>query len=184
MSAEEINSEVTQPGAFQAASPTSTMHNWQGSGIKLNDENGQQMVYMQAQRDLNIVVNDCWRTIVGNQRSCKVGTDDQLTVDNFRVTQVVKDQGVRVGGNQKLTVTERRAEQVEGELVLDVGAGGFHIESREERIAYQASKSLVISSKKSIEFFVKGSHVIVEPALITINSGDKVVLQSKEGKGS
>ncbi len=183
MSPGDINGLVTQPGPFQAASPTGTVHNWQGSGIKFDDEIGKQMVYLQAQRDFNIVVNDCWRTIVGNRRTCKVGTDDQLTIQNFHDTSVTKDQGLRVVGNQKLTVSERRAEEVRGNLGLEVGPGGFHIESSEERINYQASKGLLIESKKSIEIVVKGSHIIIEPAMITINSGHKVILQAQEGKG-
>ena len=184
MDASTINGYVSNPGPFQASSPTGSIHNWNGSGMKFQDELPNQMVYMQAQKDLNIVVNNAWRTIVGNERGCIVGTDDQLTIQNFHDTSIAKDQEVKVVGNQKLSVFEQRAEQIDGNLNLQVGPGGFHVESTTERINYEAKKLLMIESKQKITFYVKGSTVTLEPGVITIRSTDKVVFQSKKGGGS
>lgn len=183
MSPQDISSAVTTDGPFKAESPTSQMHNWQGSGIKLDDTNGKQNVYMQAQKDLNIVVNNCWRTIVGNNRGTKIGTDDQLTVQNIEDTLVQKNQTVTVKGKQTLNVINRRAEKVVGNLQLEVGAPGFHLESSEEVINYQASKGLLVEAKNKIELRVGSSHIIIQSGEIAINSGDRVVCQSKEGGG-
>jgi type VI secretion system secreted protein VgrG len=184
MSTGEINGYVSEMGAFQADSPTGVTHSWQGSGMKFDDNKGTQKVYMQAQKDFNIVVNDCWRTIVGNDRGCIVGTDDQLTILNVHDTSIAKDQEVTVKGNQTLSVFERRAEQVDGNLNLEVGPGGFHIESTKERINYEAKKLLMIESKQKITFKVKGSTITMEPGVITIRSADKTIFQSKEGGGN
>lgn len=184
MDASTMNGYVSNAGPFQASSPTGSIHNWNGSGMKFEDEIPNQMVYLQAQKDFNIVVNNCWRTLVGNDRGCIVGTDDQLTIQNVHDTVIGKDQEVQIGGNQKLWVTEQRAEHVDGNLRLEVGAGGFHVESVTERINYQAKKLLMIESKQKISFYVKGSHVTLEPGVITIRSTDKVVFQSKKGGGS
>ncbi len=58
MSSSEMNSTVTQSGPFQAASPTGINHSWQGSGIKMQDNYGREIFYLQAQKDLNLVVNN------------------------------------------------------------------------------------------------------------------------------
>jgi type VI secretion system secreted protein VgrG len=184
MSTGEINGYVSDMGAFKADSPTGVTHSWQGSGMKFDDNKGTQKIYMQAQKDFNIVVNDCWRTIVGNDRGCIVGTDDQLTILNVHDTSIAKDQEVTVKGNQTLSVFERRAEQVDGNLNLEVGSGGFHVESTKERINYEAKKLLMIESKQKITFKVKGSTITMEPGVITIRSADKTIFQSKEGGGN
>lgn len=184
MSPGEISSEVSAEGSpFRAQSPTGTMHNWQGSGIKLHDANGEQNVYIQAQKDLNIVVNNCWRTIVANNRGTKIGTDDQLTVQNIHDTIVQKDQKVTVKGKQTTRVIRRRAEKVIGNLELEVGAPGFHLESTEDVINYQATKGLLVEAKNKIELRVNSSHIIIKSGEIAINSGDRVVCQSKAGGG-
>ena len=180
MSPSEIHADVTQPGPYQAASPTGSIHSWNGSGIKFEDQLNSEIVYLQAQRDLNIRVNNCWRTIVGNDCACRVGTDDQLEVLNRHDTFIRSNQEVKVDGNQKLTVFEERAEYVQKTASLEIGAGGFHV-STDTAIQIQAKKGIFIEAKNRIELVVKGSKIEMLPGQITIKSGDKVFLQPSPG---
>lgn len=180
MSPGEIGSELGGKGPYAANSPTSQMHDWQGSGIKLNDQNGNQMIYLQAQRDLNITVNNCWRTIVRKDRTCKVGTDDVLEVMNQHETQVRGKQSVTIDGNQTVSVSGRRAERIDSRLELEVGQA-FDITSSEDAINYYAKSTLSIESKTRMEFVVKGSRIEITPGQVTVKAADRVYLQPGRG---
>lgn len=186
MSASELNGMVTQPGAFQAASPTGINHSWSGSGIKMEDAYGKENFYLQAQRDLNIVVNNCWRTVVRNKRSCLVGTDDQLEVGHRSNTEVKEDQRVKIGTDQFLVVKGKRVEDVRGTFQQEVGADGIQVKSTSDGITIATrgySKVLRVESEEKIELVVGDSKITIEPDSITIQ-GKKTGLQPKKGGGA
>ncbi len=186
MSSSEMNSMVTQSGPFQAASPTGTNHGWSGSGIKMQDAYGKEIFYLQAQKDLNIVVNNCWRGVVRNMRSCHIGTDDQLEVGHRSHTEVKEDQNVKIGTDQYLVVKGQRAEDVRGEFMQQVGADGIQVKSTSESITIatrKAGKALVMESDERIELVVGSSTIVIEPSQIKVQA-TKVGLQPAEGKGA
>lgn len=185
MSPSEINGVVSQSGPFQAASPTGVNHSWNGSGVKMNDRTFEENVYFQAQRDLNIVVKNCWRTVVRNNRACLVGTDDQLRVGHRSNTQIKENQRVKIGTDQYLVVKGKRLEDV-GTLEQEVGADGIQVKSTGKGITIanrSANKVLLVESEEKIELVVGESKITIEPDLIKIQS-KKTGLQPAEGSGA
>lgn len=186
MSPSEINTVVTTPGPFQAASPTGQNHTWSGSGIKMQDYGQREMLYLQAQRDFNLVVNNCWRGVVQNRRACLVGTDDQLEVGNCQATDVYGEQGIKIGTDQYLTVRDgRRLEEINAECVLEVGAGGIDVTAVDKGITLAArswGKTVTIKSDERIELVVKDSFIVIEAGSVTVQSA-KVNLQPQDGGG-
>ncbi|HTJ85274.1 MAG TPA: type VI secretion system tip protein TssI/VgrG [Polyangiaceae bacterium] len=179
MTPSEISSEVSQPGPYQAASPTGTMNNWHGSGIKFEDNLESPMIYLQAERDANFRVNNVWRTMVFGDRGCKVGTDDSLEVGNVHAITVHQTHNVRVDGNQTLDVTEKRVESIRNRLSLQVGSGGLHIDA-EQDINIAAKKYITMEAKNRIRFTVQGSTIEMLPNSITIICPDGVYFQPQE----
>ncbi len=183
MSSSEINSAVTQPGAFQAASPTGINHAWHGSGIKMEDANGSENFYLQAEKDLNIVVNHCWRGVIRHNRSCLVGTDDQLRVGNRSNSEVKEDQRVKIGTDQYLVVKGKRVEDVRGTFHQDVGADGIQVTSQSKGICLAtrgSGKATVIESKERIEVKVGDSIIVITSDCIKIQA-KKTGLQPVSG---
>jgi type VI secretion system VgrG family protein len=180
MTPSEIADEVSKPGPFQAASPTGAMNNWHGSGIKFEDNLESPMIYLQAERDANFRVNNVWRTMVFNDRGCKVGTDDFLEVGNVHGTRVVKDQCVTVRGNQTLTVTNSRVEKIDQSCTLSVGADGYHI-GAELEVGLRAKKQIIIASDTRIHLNVQGSVIEMLPNEIRIQCKEAVYFQMKSG---
>jgi hypothetical protein len=176
----EVANDVSSPGPFQAASPTGSMHSWNGSGIKFEDDLASPMIYLQAQRDANFRVNNLWRTIVTNDRGTKVGTDDELEVGNQHDIHVQKNQTLVVGGNQTLTVYHNRIEEIDETTSLEVGDGGFTMEVDED-VGLLARKKIVIASETRIRLNVQGATIVVEPDHITIDCKDGVFFQMKQG---
>jgi type VI secretion system secreted protein VgrG len=181
MSQSELTGEVNnKSGQYQATSPTGSMDRWSGSGIKFSDADGKQMIYIQAQRDLNINVNECWRTIVKHNRNCKVGTDDVLDVGHRHVIAIKGNQDIEVVGNQTLDVTRRRAEEVRGELDLEIGKD-FECTSITDAINYQSKETLSIEATNKILIVSKGSTIEMTTDKIVIKSSDKLFVQPGSG---
>lgn len=180
MTSSEINDTVTQPGTYQAQSPTGTTHSWNGSGIKFEDNLDSPMIYLQAQRDANFRVNNCWRTQVWGDRATKVGTDDILEIGNCHQTTVFKNQDVIIGGNQTLNVTKSRLEEIWKTSTLQVGTGGYHIDIQKE-VGMFSKKFITIESKTRIKLNVQGSTIEMLPDSITITCKDGVYFQMSEG---
>lgn len=168
---------------FQAHSPTGANHNWQGSGLKFQDMYGSGTIYLQAQKDFNLLVNNCWRTNVRNNRGTLIGTDDQLKVGNRSSTIVKGNQSIEVKQNQKLKVTKRRGEEIDETLGLEVGADGFHVRSKDETITLRAKyHDLMIQAKTKITLKVGASSIVMTEDRIVIQSA-QTVLQRGEGGG-
>jgi len=179
MSPSDISNEVLN-GDYKAVSPTKDMHNWSGSGIKFSDADGNQMVYIQAQRDLNITVNNCWRTIVKGNRRTKVGTDDVLEVGARHVNVIEGDQTVEIKGNQSLYVQRRRAEEIESTMSLEIGEA-FSSTSKSDAINYQSKGLLSIEAKEKITIVSKGSTIELTPGQILVKAKDKTYVQPGDG---
>ncbi|MBL9023183.1 MAG: type VI secretion system tip protein VgrG [Myxococcales bacterium] len=174
MSSQQIASTVTQSGPFQAVSPTGTNHAWKGSGMKLDDMSGAENLYLQANKDLHMVVYNDWKTVVGNHRATKIGTDDILTVrgnqyieigDEQR-TEVTKDVATRVERDRKEKIGKQLKQEAKKEIVFESKVGNLII---------YAKKAIRLESDKTIELKVKNSVVKLTPEEIQVQSGaDKV----------
>jgi type VI secretion system secreted protein VgrG len=178
MSPEEIASEVQGNGPYAAKSPTGAIHEWPGSGIKFSDADGQQSIYLQAQKDLNITVNNAWRTIVKADRSCKVGSDDILEVGGRHVVIMKGNQTVEIKGEQYLSTSEARAEEIQGTMSLDVDKS-FECTSDLD-INYTAKQLLSIEAKNRIELVSKGGSIVLTKDSIVVTAAD-VFVQPGEG---
>jgi type VI secretion system secreted protein VgrG len=88
-----------------------------GSGsneLRFEDQKGSEEVYLHAQKDLSIrVENDETRTIGGNE-TLRVDKDRARHVGGSQTLQVDGDDSSNVGGNQTLTVTMNRTTTVTG----------------------------------------------------------------------
>jgi type VI secretion system secreted protein VgrG len=110
-----LPADKTQSTLRSASSPGSDGSN----ELRFEDAAGQEEVYLHAQRDLSVAVE--------NDRTESVGGNDQLTVQ--------KDRRREVGGNQTLAVQKNDTSTVGGDQSLGVGAsrtvtvGGSHTET-------------------------------------------------------
>ena len=88
--------------------------------LRFEDKKGAEEVYLHAEKDENIrVENDKTESIghdetidIGNDRTETVGHDETLSVGNNRSREVVVDETVAVGANQTITVGMNRSDKV------------------------------------------------------------------------
>jgi type VI secretion system secreted protein VgrG len=87
--------------------------------LRFEDASGQEQVYLHAQRDLSIVVE--------NDETHRVGGNEQLTVTKDRTRSVGGSQSLQVAGSDTSTVGGSQSLQVGGNRTTTVGAA--HVET-------------------------------------------------------
>jgi type VI secretion system secreted protein VgrG len=88
--------------------------------LMFEDKKSSELVYLHAQKDESIVVeNDKSERVghdetiaIGNDRTETVGRNETLTVGNDRTRNVVANEAVAIGGNQTVTVSGNRVDTV------------------------------------------------------------------------
>ncbi|KFE67595.1 type VI secretion system Vgr family protein [Hyalangium minutum] len=96
-----------------------------GSGsneLRFEDSAGREEVYLHAQKDFNIVVeNDKTQEVRGYEKLL-VKKDRSRTIEGHQSLEVKKNDDTAVGGNQTLAVVQNRSTTVLGNHTEDVGA--------------------------------------------------------------
>ncbi len=117
--------EKTKSTLRSASSPGSDGSN----ELRFEDAKGSEEVFLHAQKDLKIVVeNDKTQKVGGNEqltverdRSRQIGGNQALTVAKDDSTTVGGDQSLQVGGNRTTLVTGNHSEVVGGDQSVSVG---------------------------------------------------------------
>lgn len=178
---EVLTTQGAGPGpAFRAKPPKV----WGGMGsiqlkktnnaFLLEDQTGENLVFLQAERDLNLLVKNAWKTIVGNYRGTIIGADDILEVRNKQFVNILAEDHLKVFGDQTIIVDHDREE--------DIGTDQGLIVSKNTRVLskgvidHKAKKAILIEAGESIKLMVGSSsitfttkEIVVQSPKVTIN---------------
>jgi type VI secretion system secreted protein VgrG len=118
----------TQSGWQSRSSPGGGGDNY--NELMFEDRKGQELVRMQAEKDLNKLVKHDEAVTIGHDREKQVGHDDALTVGHDRTRAVVHDETVSigndrtrlVGNDESVTIGNSRSKSVAVNESLFVGA--------------------------------------------------------------
>jgi type VI secretion system secreted protein VgrG len=180
LSSQDIHNTVTQSGPFQAQSPTGTNHSWKGSGFKLDDMSGAENVYIQANKDLHMLVYNDWKTVVGAHRTARIGTDDILGVRGDQYINIGKEQDTTVTGDCTTRVERNRKETI-GKQLKQEAKKEILLESQHGALAIHAKGAIKLESDTTIELKVKNSIIKLTTNEIRIQSGDSKVAINPKG---
>ena len=134
--------------------------------LRFEDKKGDEEVYLHAEKDENIrVENDKTESVghdetieIGNDRTESVGHDETLSVGNDRSRQVAANETVAVGGNQTITIAMNRSDTVSANETRTVAqaqqqtVGGLRNVSVGAAQSHQvgASDSWVVGADRSV----------------------------------
>jgi type VI secretion system secreted protein VgrG len=104
-----LPSEKTRSTLRSASSPGGDGSN----ELRFEDAKGQEEVYLHAQRDLTVVVE--------NDEIQKVGRNDSLEVGHNRSRQVGANQSLQVGGDDQATIAGELSSQIGGDRTATIG---------------------------------------------------------------
>jgi type VI secretion system secreted protein VgrG len=90
--------------------------------IRFEDKAGSEEMFLNASKDMNVVVGDNKDKKVGNNHAHEVGANHDIKVGSNDVVEVKVDQEVSVGAMESLTVTGSRTVGVTGSSSSTIGA--------------------------------------------------------------
>jgi type VI secretion system secreted protein VgrG len=158
----------TSFGPFKAQPPKPVSPYSSDNAFLMGDAQGEDITFIQARKDLNFVVKNAWKTVVGNYRATFVGNDDMLKVRNKQKIEVKENQELRVVQNQFCEVGKLRDERVDKNLALSVlSDAGVKTEGGAE---YKAPKEIIVQSEEAIVFKVGNSSITITKPEIVISS--------------
>ncbi len=165
---------------FQALSPNSQTHDWQGSELTMHDLQGQEQMYLQAQKNFNKVVKNDQRGVIGNVRSTHIGTDYIRDVGNKEAFQIGSDRFGKVGGEERVTVKGDvvQVAMTEGQNFISEQTNGSHakytIFEAQEGVSTEAKRNY-IKGEKSLILMCGDSVIIMFPNAIVIDATDILI---------
>ncbi|MDI1435463.1 type VI secretion system Vgr family protein [Polyangium sorediatum] len=154
---------------FQAKSPDQQTHSFAGNEVSLFDQPGKQQMYLQAERDMNVVVKNTQTAVVSNARSTRVGTDDVLGVNHKQLNVIGNNQTTSVGGDRYMSVVGTQTHDVTGDII-DCGQKD-RVYDTTNTFASAAKVHHLISEEKII-LQVGSSTIVMQPNFIVIQADD------------
>jgi type VI secretion system secreted protein VgrG len=94
--------------------------------IRFEDKKGAEQLWIHAEKDQDIEVENDESHSVGHDRSKSIGNDETVSVGNDRNESVTKNESVRIGANRTLSVGANASTSVGANRSLAVGADETH----------------------------------------------------------
>ncbi len=139
----------TQSGWQSRSSPGGGGDNF--NEMMFEDKKGQELLRMQAEKDLKKLVKHDENVNIGNDRTKQVGHDDKLNVGNDRSRQVGHDESVQVGHDEQRQVSNDRSRQVGNDEQVTIGNNRTKTIGNNEEIAIGSNQSQTVGRNKSSE---------------------------------
>lgn len=102
----------TQSGIKTRSTPGGTVANF--NELRFEDKMGSEEVYLQGEKD--------WNILIKNDKGQRVGHDETLTVGNNRTKHVVMNQSESIGVNKSIQVGVNHTETIGANMTLTVGS--------------------------------------------------------------
>ena len=174
--------------------------------FRFEDKLGSEQVYMQAEKDLSVLVKAAEDRTVGASRTTGIGIDDTLTVGANRSAMVTANDSEAVGGSQTvnvtgpqtITVTNARVVTsiseniITGPRTLTVGAGqittivGARVETMAlDTVTVAGAQSISVGSQSvkvggDHSLNITGGHTVGVGKGGTINVGESLTISAKD----
>ncbi len=174
LSLDQITKLLTSSKFFQALSPNGQTHNWQGSELVMHDEQGNEKMYMQAQKDLHEVIKNNQTQVIGHAKAEIAGTDHIQHIGNKEAFRVTSDRTGMVGGSQGVMVKDAVYRESQANQVFLTKTT---YDSSAKNIAFKSDEGFSSDAKthqlkSTIETIISvgSSSIIIRPEGISINA--------------
>ena len=154
-----LPASATQSGILTRSSKGATSAN--ANAIRFEDKVGQEEVWIHAEKDQRIEVE--------NDESHTVGNDRSKTIDHDETVQVKNDRTETVGNNETITVGANRTEQVGGNETLNVGGNRSETIHGAQNLAIALASAETVGLAKALT--VGGAYTVTVAGAINTAAG-------------
>ena len=177
----------TQTGTKSRSSKSGSPSNF--NELRFEDKKGSEQIFVQGEKDLDIIVKNDRRESIGANRHLTVGADRIENVGGNQHLNVKADRVEQIGGDQHLTLTGDLSEKVGKGHSLDVGTdllakAGTNLNGEAGQAIYlKAGMNVVIEAGVQLTIKAAGGFVSIDPSGVTIQ-GTLVKINSGGSAGS
>jgi type VI secretion system secreted protein VgrG len=129
----------TQSGIKSRSSKGGAASNF--NELRFEDSKGKEEVYLQAEKDMNILVKNDESRLVGHDRVKEVKNDETSTIKGNRTEEVTKDEDITIHGS--------RSETVDKDEDITISGGRTESVSKDESISIGKDQSISIGGARS-----------------------------------
>jgi type VI secretion system secreted protein VgrG len=148
--------------------------------IMFEDASGQELLRMQAEKDLHKLVKHDEEHVVGRDRSRQVNRNESILVGNDRSKQVTQTERVTVGQNQNISVGVNRTAQIGNNDTTIVGVRHLVMISPPGEASPSTSSSITMTDKKIVLDTGAGATITMDRDKISIVADDLVEIWGKK----
>jgi type VI secretion system secreted protein VgrG len=144
--------------------------------IRFEDKKGDEQLYLQAEKNYDLLVkNDATNTVghdekheVKNDETHIVGHDRKKSVGNDETTDVKKNRTETVGGNESIAISGSRTESVDKDESISVGGGRTESVAKDESVSVGGSRSLEVAKNETIDVGDNRTESVGKDATLTV----------------
>jgi len=118
--------------------------------IRMEDKIGEEELYIQAEKDENILVKNDKGEEVGHNETISIGNDREESVGNDETIAVGNDRKESVGHDENLGVENNRTRNVGVDETIVIGGKRSHKVGKNESISVGADQSIDIKKNQSV----------------------------------
>lgn len=152
--------------------------------IRMEDMKGSEELYIQAEKDENILVKNNKGETVGNNETIDIGNDRVETVGNDETITVKHDRKEQVENNETLDVGKDRTRNVGVNETVNVGEDRKHNIGKNETITIKENQNVEVGKNMGVavgvdrDLDVKGKHTVKVGKDENRDVGKKLVIKA------
>ncbi len=139
---------MTQSGIKSRSTKSGTASNF--NELRFEDKKGSEELFMQAEKDMNVLVKNDRGTVIGHDETREVGHDREKHVKNDETTNVDGNRTEEVGKNEDITIHGSRTETVDKDESISISGGRTESVSKDEQISIDGARVESVGKNETV----------------------------------
>ena len=144
----ELPANRTQSGILSRSSKGGSAAT--ANEFRFEDKMGEEEVYLHAEKDQNISVENCETHSVGVDRAKTIGNDETTDVGHDRTETVGNDESITIGNNETITIGTDRTETVGNNETITIGVDRTETVGSNETISIGSNRTTTVGVNEAI----------------------------------
>jgi len=182
----ELPANKTQTGIKSRSSMSGSPANF--NEIRFEDKKGSEQVYIHAEKNQDIVVENDETHTVGHDRTKDIGHDETTTVGHDRTETVGNNETITigvnrtetVGSNESITIGSNRTETVGANETITIGANRTEMVGANEAVTIGANQAITIAAAAALTVGAARAHTVGAAEAITIGAAQAVIIGAEQ----
>ncbi len=160
----ELPANMTQTGIKSRSSKGGGAANF--NEIRFEDRKGSEQVYIHAEKNQDIVVE--------NDETHSVGHDRTKTIDHDETTQVGHDRSETVGNNETIAIGVDRTENVGSNETIGIGVNRTETVGSNETVTVGSNRSITVGASETKTVALQRTHTVGVNETIAVGAAQEI----------